>query len=149
MHREIKHGKEHIEPRKISPLVFDFHFKDIIQVMIGAVILAIPIGFTQETWELGETLPMWSIYAIIALSLFFISSFVYYNYYRDQSMAGQLKNFFKRSVSIYVASFIVVAVLLAVIQKAPWGVDAMLAFKRTVIVALPASMSAAIADVIK
>jgi|TARA_Y100000034_G_C6593817_1_gene258058 uncharacterized membrane protein len=129
--------------------MLEFHFRDVLQVMIGATILAIPVGFTQETWELGKQLPMWSIFVLLAISVSFIGSFVYYNFFRHIGLKNQLKNFIKRTASIYVVSFLVVAGLLMTIQKAPWSTDALLAFKRTVIVALPASMSAAVADIVK
>ncbi|MCK4429723.1 MAG: hypothetical protein KAW19_00325, partial [Candidatus Aminicenantes bacterium] len=34
----------------ISPLMVEFHPKDVLQVIIGAAILAVPVGFTEETW---------------------------------------------------------------------------------------------------
>ena len=37
------------------------------------------------------------------------------------------------------------AIILSVIQRAPWSVDWILAFKRTVIIAFPSALSAAIA----
>jgi len=44
-------------------LHLEFQLKDVLQVMIGASILSIPVGFTEETWYLGETLPMANIIA--------------------------------------------------------------------------------------
>jgi hypothetical protein len=44
---------------------------------------------------------------------------------------------------------LVVALILTIIQKCPWGVDNILALKRIAIVAFPASMSATISDTIK
>ena len=44
---------------------------------------------------------------------------------------------------------IVVGALLTVIQKAPWTTDTLLAVKRMLIVAFPASMSAAVSDAFK
>jgi uncharacterized membrane protein len=49
----------------------------------------------------------------------------------------------------YVISLLVVAGFLTMIQKAPWEADLLLALKRTIIVAFPASMSATISDIIK
>jgi uncharacterized membrane protein len=78
----------------------------------------------------------------------FICSFVYYNYYRG-SMGSHWAEFLKRVASTYIISFLLVAVLLTLIERAPWQSDLMLAFSRTVIVSFPASMSAAVADMIK
>ena len=57
--------------------------------------------------------------------------------------------FFKRVLATYIFSFVIVAVILALIQQTPWNTNAALAFKRVVIVTFPSSMSAAIADMIK
>lgn len=126
-----------------------FNIKDILQVIIGASILAIPVGFTEETWKLGEQMPVLNIIGFIFISLLFIFTFVYYNYHHRGNMKASWTELSKRVASTYVLSFIVVAVLLTLIQKAPWGMDWFLAFKRTALVTFPASMSAAVADTIK
>jgi uncharacterized membrane protein len=55
----------------------------------------------------------------------------------------------KRVLAIYLFSLFVVALLLTLIQKCPWGTDNLLALKRILIVAFPASMSAAVSDTLK
>ena len=126
----------------------EFRSKDIMQIIIGSAILAVPVGFTEETWRLGESLPIANIIGLLALSLLFISLFTYYHYYRHH-LGNQWDEFTKRVFSTYIVSFIVVAALLTLIQRTPWATNAMLAFKRVVIVAFPSSMSAAVADTIK
>ena len=93
-----------------------------------------------------------NIVALLLLSLIFIGSFVYYHYHKNggkHSRTRHISEFTKRVLTTYILSFVVVAVLLIIIQRAPWSTDALLAFKRTVIVTFPSSMSAAVADVIK
>jgi uncharacterized membrane protein len=133
----------------LSPLMVEFYPRDFIQVMVGATILAIPVAFTEETWNLGQKLPLLNVISLLVLSLFFISLFTYYNYYRKQNFKEYSGDFFKRVFSTYITSFLVVALLLTIIQKAPWRVDLLLALKRAIIVTFPASMSAAVADMIK
>ena len=135
--------KKAMEPSKTK-----FGVKHVLQAIVGATLLAIPIGFTEETWRLGETLPLWNIFIIMIISLFFIAIFVYRNFSRN------IPNFYwidmiKRIVVIYILSFLIVAIILSVIQRAPWSVDWILAFKRTVIVAFPSALSAAIAGNLK
>jgi hypothetical protein len=77
-----------------------------------------------------------------------ISTFVYFNFYRF-NFAGNTINYFKRISGTYFLSLIVVALILTVIQKCPWGTDNVLAIKRIIIVTFPASMSATVSDVIK
>ena len=127
----------------------EFHPRDLLQVIVGASILAIPVGLTEETWRLGETLPFFNIIVFMLVSLLFISAFVYYNYYKIHGLKEHHTKFLKRVLLTYVFSFLVVALLLSLIQKTPWTTDWILALKRVVIVTFPASMSAAVADMIK
>ena len=86
------------------------------------------------------------------LTLIFISTFVYSHYHRGRIKSNpkhHLKHFSNRVLFTYIFSFAIVALLLSVIKVAPWTTDFVLAFKRTIIVAFPCSMGAAIADVLK
>lgn len=135
--------QKHMEPANTK-----FGIKHVLQAIVGATLLAVPIGFTEETWRLGETLPLWNVIAILIISLFFIAIFVYRNFSRN------IPHFYwadlvKRIFVIYILSFLIVALLLWVIQRAPWAMDTMLAFKRTVIVTFPSALSAAIAGNLK
>lgn len=144
----VSDDKGKIIHKIISPLMLNFNPKDMLQVIIGASILAIPVGYTEETWNLGETLPFPNVLGFLILSVIFTSTFSYYNYYKGH-MKTHWDEFIKRAIATYLFSFIVVGMLLTLIQRAPWGLDFILAFKRTVIVTFPASMSAAVADVMK
>ena len=132
----------------VSPLMVEFYARDMIQVIVGASILSIPVAFTEETWRLGETLPITNILLVMLLSITFISSFVYYNFYRNKLRKFFL-NFLERVALIYLVSFAVVTVILSLIGAAHWSTEWLLAFRRSVLVALPASMSAAVTDMIK
>jgi len=134
--------------KSMEPIETKFGLKNVLQAIVGAILLAIPIGFTEETWRLGESLPMSNIIAILIFSLFFIMIFAYRNLSRNKP------NFYwtdlaKRVVTMYVISFVIVTILLVIIQRAPWNTDWILAFKRTVIVAFPSSLSATIAGNLK
>lgn len=126
----------------------DFKSKDVLQVMVGSAILAVPVAFTEETWKLGESLPILNVIILMIVSLIFIAMFVYYNYYRND-FHTHWDEFIKRVFSTYIFSFFVVAGLLTIIQRAPWSSDWIIAFKRIVIISFPSSMSAAVADMIK
>jgi len=132
----------------MEPIKTRFGIKNVMQGVVGAVLLAIPIGLTEETWSLGETLPLWNIIIILILSLGFTGIFAYRNFSRN------VPNFYwidlvKRVFWNYVIAFVVVAILLLIIQRAPWSTDWLLAFKRTVLVAFPSSLSATIASNLK
>lgn len=145
----VSDEKGNLVQRIVSPLMVEFYPRDLIQIIVGASILAIPVAFTEETWRLGELLPLSKVLGIMVLSLFFISAFVYYNFYRKEHLREHWDELLKRVLSTYVISLIVVALILTLIEKAPWSTDHLLAIKRVILVAFPASMSAAVADMIK
>ena len=144
----VRDEKGNILHKTLNNIKSEFNFRDLLQVIIGASILAIPVGFTEETWRLGGHLPMANILGFVALSLLFIGLFTYYHYHKH-GLKKSLDNFIERVFITYAVSFIVVAFLLTLIQQAPWLTDIGLAFKRVAIVTFPSSLSAAVADVIK
>lgn len=132
----------------LKPFMVEFRLRDLMQVLVGASILAVPVAFTEETWVLGDSLPIENVLLLSGLSLLFISGFVFFNFYRF-NFKGHVFEYFKRVISIYVFSLLVVAMILSIIQKCPWQQDNLLALKRIMIVAFPASMSAAVSDTLK
>lgn len=132
----------------LKPFMVEFRPRDLLQIIVGATILAIPLAFTEETWVLGQKLPLLNALLLSFLSLVFISFFVYFNFYRFHIKGHELE-YVKRVVSTYVCSLLVVGLILTIIQKCPWGVDNITAIKRIIIVSFPASMSATVSDIIK
>lgn len=131
-----------------KPLMVEFKPRDIMQVVIGSTILALPVTYTEEAWNLGKELPLLNVGLLAFISLAFIALFVYFNFYRF-NLKGNLFKYIKRVIATYLISILVVAILLTVIQRCPWENDFILSLKRIIIVAFPASMSATISDVIK
>jgi len=146
--RAVKDEIQDILRRATNPLRTEFLLKDLLQVIIGATILAVPVGLSDESWKLGNELPASRIAILAAISLIFIGTFVYYNYYRG-TFSEHWDEYVKRVLSTYLFSLLVVAGLLSLIEVAPWTMDLALTLKRTIIVAFPASMSAVVADTIK
>lgn len=134
--------------RVVKPLMVEFRLRDALQTVVGASILAIPAAYTEEAWNLGSDLPVANILAIAIISVLFIATFVYFNFYKGY-IAEFRAQFVVRVVTTYVVSILVVATLLTVIEQCPWGVDNALALKRIVVVAFPASMSATVTDALK
>jgi uncharacterized membrane protein len=126
-----------------KPLKVELRRRDLAQILVGASILAIPVGFTQEVWTLGAELPLWNVVALALISVIFIALYVYFTFYRDLFQQYRFE-YVKRVVAIYVLTLALVASLLTIIQVAPWGAEPAVAIKRVVIVAFPASMSAAL-----
>lgn len=134
--------------RLIRPLSVEFHLHDFVQIMVGATLLAIPVGFAEEVWQLGAEISHIQALIVMCISVLFITVFVYYHNYQGDFHEHRFE-FLKRVVATYVVSLVVVSLLLSVIGKAPWTTDFILAFKRAVLVTLPASLSATVTDMIR
>lgn len=132
----------------VTPLMVELRPRDLMQILVGASVLAIPVGFTEEVWNLGIQLGWTNIVALTGISLLFIAFYVYTNFYRYM-LRDHLVDYVKRVVTIYTLSLMVVGLLLTLIDKCPWATDPAVAVKRMVIVAFPASMSAAVTDTVK
>ncbi len=132
----------------VSPVMVEFRPRDLMQVIVGASILAVPVTFTEEAWKLGENLPMLNVVLLSILSVLFIGMFVYFNFYRYM-LKNHVFEYAKRVFSIYFFSLLVVGILLTIIQKCPWQTDLPVAIKRILIITFPSSMSAAVSDTIK
>jgi len=144
----VKDAAGNMLQKIVKPLMVEFRLRDVIQVVVGATLLAIPVTFTEEVWKLGENLASTRIALIGLLSITFIGLFVYYNYYRGHFQSHWIE-YLKRVVSTYAISALVVGVILFLIDKAPLGPDWIITAKRIIIISFPASMSAAVADMIK
>ncbi len=46
------------------PFMVEVTARDVMQMMVGASSLAIPVWFTDETWTLGSTLPLRTVLAL-------------------------------------------------------------------------------------
>jgi uncharacterized membrane protein len=132
----------------LRPIMLEFKVRDVLQVMIGAALLAMPVCLTEEAWVLGEELPRRNVAGIAGLSLVLIGIFVYYNFYKI-TIKGYYLEFVKRVVGTYLISMLMVAIILTLLDKCPWGVDNNLAIKRIIIVSFPASLSGTLSDMIK
>jgi len=134
--------------RLVVPIMVELRYRDVVQILVGACILALPVSYTEEAWNLGASLSVVRVVGIALLSIAFMATYVYYNFYR-RFLRQYFFSFIRRVVTTYLISLLVVAGLLTLIDKCPWGSDNILAIKRIVIVAFPASMSAAVTDSLK
>jgi uncharacterized membrane protein len=145
---EIKDSSGKIIQTVISPFMVELRPKDIMQIIIGATVLAIPVGLTEEAWILAQQLQAKNVVILAVLSVSFMSLFIYFNFYRFH-LKGYYTQYIKRVTATYLLSLLVVGILLTIIEKCPWGTDNILALKRIIITAFPASMAATISDTLK
>jgi uncharacterized membrane protein len=132
----------------MAPFMVELRPRDIMQIIIGATVLAIPVGLTEETWILGKELAFSKVVGLGLLSILFLSLFIYFNFYR-YSLKEHFCDYVKRVIATYMLSLLVVGLLMTLIEKCPWGTDNILAVKRIIIAAFPASMAATLSDTLK
>lgn len=122
-----------------------FNLEDAGQVAIGAFALAVPISFSEEAWRLGETLPLPNLLMLFILSITFLGVFAY-----ESVFQGDIKHrvpvFLWRIAIAYTITAIIVALVLFSLNKFPLLTDTLVAFKRLIVITMPASMGAIIVD---
>ena len=129
------------------PLKVEFHLQDFGQLVVGAFVMALPLAFTEEVWNLGEELSSARILMILLVSIITLALFVWLLFYQGEG-ARYTSHFVARVVVAYAATFCVALLLMLLVDKAPLD-DLSLTLSRTVIVAFPASFSATVVDFVK
>ncbi|KEK27254.1 DUF2391 family protein [Shewanella xiamenensis] len=124
---------------------YRFNTEDAIQVCVGAFALAVPIGFAEEAWQLGETLPLLNLLMLFGLSLLFLGAFTYQSVFQ-QNIRHRLPVFIFRIIIAYLISACVVSLVLLCLDKLPLIDDTMTSFKRIIVISMPASMGAIVVD---
>jgi len=121
-----------------------FKMEDIFQLAVGACVMAIPIAYTEEVWNLGAALPPGQIMLIFGVSLLTLAGFVRFLVYRD-GVAGHWRDFILRVATAYMMTIAISMMMLVLIDKGP-GDGLAVAIKRAVLIAYPASFAATAVD---
>ena len=121
------------------------NFEDIIQVVVGASALAVPIAFSEESWNLSNTLPMTNVIFLVVLSLVFINLFTFQSIYQG-NIKFRLLVFLSRTILVYLITLFVVSIVLVAMDKLPLISEPIVALKRIIIISLPASMGGVVVD---
>jgi len=127
------------------PLKVEMKLHDGLEIIVGASILSVPVAFTEEVWNMGDTIAWFNIILLSAISLLFLGNFIYYTSYRKHLRLYR-KEYLKRVFFTYFLSVIIVGLLLTVVDECPWFTDFDIALKRTLIGAFPAALSATVTD---
>ena len=146
--REVKGEDGTVEYRVMMPLGVEFDLRDIAEIIVGATVLAIPVGYTEEVWTLGEKLSNFNAFLICLVSVLFVAGFTYVVYYRDH-IKGFEGEFVKRVLSSYSLTLAVAATILLLVNKLPLFEDPGVAIRRAILVAFPATFSATVVDSLK
>lgn len=122
-----------------------FNLEDASQVAIGAFALGVPISFSEEAWRLGITLPAANLAIVFFLSVICLSFFAYQGVFQG-NIKHRIPVFVFRVVVAYSIAGFVVALILLSLDKFPLLTEPATAFKRLIIITMPASMGAIIVD---
>ena len=121
------------------------NIEDIIQVIVGSSALTIPVAFSEESWRLSETLPLFNLLIIIVLSLLFINIYSFQGIFQGQ-VKHRLSHFVLRTIIDYSVTFFVVFIILFALNRMPLLEEPLIAIKRIIILSFPASMGGVIVD---
>jgi uncharacterized membrane protein len=146
--REVSDDSGNVEHRVVTPLGVEFGLLDLAEIVVGATVLAIPVAYTEEVWILGEEISNLNASMVFVVSLLFTAAFTYAVFYRDH-FKGYGDEFFKRSLSGYLVTLTIAALILFLIDKLPLFDDPGVALRRMVLVAFPATFSATVVDSLK
>jgi uncharacterized membrane protein len=119
--------------------------RDIAEIIIGSLVLAFPVAVTEEVWNLGAELSLGRTLVISLCSLVFISFFVQTTYRHDFSFSSQ-KQLLTRVFTVYGLTLLLSAAVLLAVDRLPLLTETMVAVKRAIIVAFPASFAATVVD---
>jgi uncharacterized membrane protein len=122
-----------------------FNLEDASQVTIGAFALAVPVSFSEEAWKLGETLPLTNLLLIFVLSIVFLSFFAYESVFQG-NIKSRVSVFLIRIIIAYIIAALVVSLVLIALNKFPLLTEPVISLKRLIVITMPASMGAIIAD---
>ncbi len=122
-----------------------FNLEDASQVAIGSFALAVPISFSEEAWRIGETLPLTNLFLVFVLSVTFLSFFAYESVFQG-NIKYRIPVFVGRIIIAYLIAAFVVGLVLLSLNKFPLLTEPAIAFKRLIVITMPASMGAIIVD---
>ena len=122
-----------------------FNAQDASQIFVGAFALAVPVAFSEEAWRLGETLPGAKLWLLFGLSVIFLALYTYESVFQ-RTISKRKMVFVFRIITAYLMAACVVALVLYCLDKLPFWEEPMVAFKRVIVITMPASMGAIIVD---
>lgn len=122
-----------------------FDLEDASQVIAGSFSLAVPVAFTEEAWQLGESLPAANVALVVALSVAVFAFFALQHVFSGD-VRWHVWRFVGRLVVGYGLALGVVALVLLSLDQLPLVDAPIVALRRVLIVGMPAAMGAIIVD---
>lgn len=132
----------------VNPLMVELKPRDVLQIFVGAFLIAAPLSFTEEVWQLSISLKRANVYALGGISIVTVTLFIHLNFYRYK-LRGHFLDFFKRVLATYLITVSSIILLLLLIDKLPFNESPYIALKRVIIIGFPATFGAVISDYLK
>jgi uncharacterized membrane protein len=121
------------------------NFEDVLQVIVGASALSVPVAFSEEAWNLGRTLPLINILFLFTLSIIFINLYSFHSIFQGDIQNRKVE-YFSRTILDYSITILVVFVVLLALNHMPIISEPIVAIKRIIILSFPASMGGVVVD---
>ena len=114
-------------------------------MMLGSFSLSVPIAFTEEAWNLGESLPWTNLLLILLLSMGSIALFAHQSVF-EGDIKNRVLHFLLRLLHGYALALAVVFIVLLALDRLPLFEEPMTALQRILVIGMPASMGAVVVD---
>ena len=122
-----------------------FQWRDVAEIAVGAFIMAFPVAATEEIWNLGAELSLGRVLIFAGTSVLILALLINRIYGHNRFPLTH-KTFVLRVVSTYGVTLLISALLLLGLDRLELFQDPLIALKRTILVALPASFAATAVD---
>lgn len=132
----------------MNPLMVELKPRDVLQIFVGAFLVASPLCFTEEIWSLSVSLSNTKVFSLGLVSFVTVTAFIYFNFYRFK-LKGHIVSFLKRVLATYLITASSVILLLYLIDKFPISESPYIAIKRVIIISFPSLFGAVISDYLK
>ena len=119
--------------------------RDVAELAIGACVMAFPVAVTEEVWNLGTEISLGRALLIALGTLAVVGAMVWLLFYHGHAPEHR-RHYLGRVFAAYGLSLLIAATHLAGIDRLELLTDPILAFKRTILVAFPASFAATAVD---
>ena len=131
--------------QKNGPAEPRFHRRDMVEIAVGACIMAFPVAVTEEVWNLGTDLTLWRVLLVALASVSFLAVLIYV-LHGHAAFPLTKKAFLQRVAGTYGITLLISALLLLGVDQLDLLQDPAIALKRTILVAFPASFAATAVD---
>ncbi|UCE02192.1 MAG: DUF2391 family protein [Candidatus Latescibacterota bacterium] len=122
-----------------------FGFRDLAEIFVGATVLGFPIAVTEEVWIISEELTPGRQIFVVLLSILVLAWFGYMTFYKNR-LKRHWREFVLRIVTVYGITLFDIGLILAAVDRLGLAADPVVALKRVILVAFPASFSATVVD---